>query len=219
MNEPVLTFVELERRIAGIPDGPSAVFNTPRVLVWLNVIGTTGLVVGLLPSLFVHFFEPQMWMVWMARAGLIVEIVFFAPYFFRTVWVLVSEMWRWRPKLAEQLDHDAGQFHALTRWLVGFPKPLIQEQLRFVEAAQQRMGVKIGLLAGSADRLGIVPLLISLVITLNHVHDLTDIPPWQAFLAMLLAIVWLISWLAATMRLRLQLYAFLLANALEQKGG
>ena len=219
MDESALTFAELEKRIAQIPDGPSAVLNTPKVLVWLNAIGTLGIVIGVLPSLFIHVFEPKMWMVWMARAGLMVEIVFFAPGFLRSVWVIAKEIWQWRPKLVEQLDHDAGHFRGLTRWLVGFPKSSIQEQLRFVEAAQQRLGMKIGLLAGGAEKLGIVPLLVSVTITLGNIGDLTDIPLWQALLAIFLSIIWLIAWLAALMRLRMQLYASLLSDALEQKGG
>lgn len=219
MDESTLTFAELEKRISEIPDGPSAVLNTPRILVWLNVIGTLGIVAGVLPSLLIHVFEPKMWMVWMAKAGLTVEIVSFAPYFLRSVWVIANEMWRWRPKLVEQLDHDAGHFRMLTRWLVGFAKPQIQEQLRFVEAAQRRLGAKISLLAGGAEKLGAIPLLVSLVITLGNIRGLTDIPLWQALLAIFLAIVWLIAWLAALMRLRMQLYASLLSDALEQKGG
>lgn len=219
MDESTLTFAELEKRIAEVPDGPSAVLNTPKVLVWLNAIGTLGIVIGVLPSLLIHVFEPKMWMVCVARAGLIVEIVFFAPGFLRAVWVIAKEIWQWRPKLVEQLDHDAGHFRGLARWLVGFPKTSIQEQLRFVEAAQQRLGAKIGLLAGGAGKLGIVPLLVSVTITLGNVHDLTDMPLWQAMLAIFLSITWLIAWLAALMRLRMQLYASLLSDALEQKGG
>ncbi len=219
MTDNGLSFAELEERIRAIPDGPSAVLNTPRWLIPFNILGTIGIVVGLLPSIFIEFWQPQMWMASMARVGLWMAVVGYAPDFLRNICVVTLSFLRWKDDQIKQLDHDLVHFRNLYRWLVEFPKEQLEEHQRFARHVQTRLASKLGLLTGSLDKLGIVPVLAALSIQLKAYLDPEGVPLWQIILALFLAITYLIAWLAAHMRLRVQLYEVLLAEALAKKGG
>lgn len=214
MSKEPLTFSELERRIRAIPEGPIAVINTPGWLVPLNVAGTLGIVVGLLPSVLVRFMEPQPWMVGLARAGLWLAIAGYALPFLRSVFVLASEVARWKQSWAAQMDHDQQQFHALVEWLSGFPAERLQALNQFATHCQQVLDGKLGLLVGGVEKLGILPVMVSLFLLLRNIDDLTSIPLWQIVAALFLPVTWLIGWLTASMRLRMRVYMFLLSEAL-----
>ncbi|KAF1723126.1 hypothetical protein CSC75_01185 [Pseudoxanthomonas wuyuanensis] len=198
-----------------MPDGPAAVLNTPRWLVVLNALGTLGMVLGLAPSLLIRFFEPQMWMVYLARSGVWVAVAFYLPYFVRSMWVFARGMWRWKDEQVEQLDHDLAQFRSLARWLSEFPQDRLQQHLDFARVVQERLAAKIGLLSGSADRLGLLPIFAALFIAIRNWEQLLAIPLWQAMLGLFLVITWLIARVASLMRLRVQLYEMVLADAME----
>ena len=217
MGDAGLSFVELERRIRALPEGPVAALNTPKWLYAFNAVGTAGIVIGLLPSLLIKFLEPQMWMVRMAQFGVWAAYLGCGPVILRSVWAIGRSMWRWKPELGEQLDHDLAQFHTLIRWLVGFPKELLEEHQRFATNAQTRLAAKLGLLAGSIDKLGAIPIMAALALQLKSYFDPEGMPIWQIMLAIFLAITYLIAWVGAHMRLRVQLYETLLFEALAKK--
>lgn len=219
MTKQSLSFKALEARIREMPDGPAAVLNTPRVLVIFNALGTLGMVLGLAPSLLIRFFEPQMWMVYLARSGVWVAVAFYLPYFARSMWVFARGMWRWRDEQVEQLDHDLDQFRSLARWLAEFPKERLQQHLDFARLVQMRLVAKISLLSGSADRFGLLPIFASLFIAIRNWEQLLAIPLWQSMLGLFLVITWLIAWIASLMRLRVQLYEMVLADAMESMAG
>ena len=73
MGAESLSFAAIERRIQAMPDGPSAVLNTPRWLAPLNTVGTAGIIVDTLPSVLVYFLTQASWMVVMAYLGLGME--------------------------------------------------------------------------------------------------------------------------------------------------
>lgn len=214
MNKEPLTFSELERRIRAIPEGPIAVFNTPGWLVPLNVVGTLGIVFGLLPSVLVRFMEPQPWMVGLARAGLWLAIAGYALPFLRSVFVLASDVVRWKQSWAAQMDHDQQQFLVLVEWLSGFPAERLQALNQFATHCQQVLDGKLGLLVGRVEKLGILPVMVSLFLLLRNINDLTSIPLWQIVAALFLPVTWLIGWLTASMRLRMRVYTFLISEAL-----
>lgn len=211
-----LTFAELERRIQAIPDGPIAVLNAPGWMVPLNVAGTLGIVVGLLPSLLVRYMEPQMWMVGMAKTGLWLAAAGYALPFLRSVFVLVLDMTQWKQSWVAQMDHDQGQFHLLVEWLSGFPAERLQALHQFALHCQQILDGKLALLVGGIERLGILPVMVSLLLLLRSIGDLADIPIWQTVFALFLPLTWLIGWLAASMRLRMRVYTFLLSETIAR---
>lgn len=222
MEAETLSFAGIERRILGMPDGPSAVLTTPRWMMPLNVLGTAGIIVGTLPSILVHLVTPAEWMVGMAKLGLLMALVGYALPFVRNVWVIVVEFLRWQPKLVEQSDHDLAQFRALRDWLRRFPRAELKDHHRFARFAQQRLTAKLGLLQGGFEKLGVLPALAALLFLLANSDELSidkllDVPPWQSGLALIFAITYLIAMLAMRMRLRLQLFELVLADALNDE--
>jgi len=70
-RSPALSFALLDARIEAMPDGPASILKTPRILYWLNILGSIAIAIvfGLLPFLLVQFLTPQWWMVRMAQVG------------------------------------------------------------------------------------------------------------------------------------------------------
>jgi hypothetical protein len=166
-----LSYTELERRIKALPEGPANVFTTPRPFAIAGVIGNIGIILGLLPSLLATFMTPQMWMVWVAQFGLATAILGCAPEFFRSLWVVARGTYRWRLDQVTQLDHDLVQFRTLIAWLRRFPTAVLLEHLRFAHRVRTRLSMKIGLLSGGLDKLGVVPVLIALGIQVKALAD------------------------------------------------
>ena len=217
MDEVTLSYTELERRIRALPDGPAKVLDTPTWLMVPNVIGTIGIVLGLLPSLLILFLAPKMWMLYVARTGVWMAFLGYAPGFIRSLYVVGVSMWRWRTEQVAQLDHDLQQVRALHAWLRRYPSDVVAEHLRFVQMVQSRLTAKLGFLAGGLDKLGILPLLVALAIQLKVYADWESVPHWQAFIALFAAITYLVAFVGSLMRLRLQLYEAVLAEAMQRK--
>ena len=217
-----LSFASLEARIQAMPDGSASVLKTPPVIFWLNVGGSIAATLGLLPFLLVQFFEPQGWMVRMAQVGVWGAGALYAPGFLRSLLIVAREFLHWRTNLAEQSDHDLVQFRKLRAWLLTFPRGVLEEHRNFARLAHDRLGSKLGLLAGGIERVGILPVLVAGFFLLREVEglgieSLGDVPLWQAVLAPFLIITWCIGVMAVRMRLRHELYAMLLTDALENK--
>lgn len=219
MTGLVFSFDALDRRLNELPDGPSAVMNTPRWILPFNLAGWIGVLLGLLPSALIHFLTPALWMVWMTRAGLGLAIVGFAPGFIRSLVVLGISFWHWRPDQARQLDHDFGQYRELRDWLCRFSVPSCLEALRFARRGRERLASKLGLIAGSLEKVGILPMAVAVILQLKAFGgELGDVPLWQAVLAMFLVVIYAIGFLGALMRVRLELYEMILVDSLESRG-
>lgn len=216
MDEGSLSYTELERHIRALPDGPAKILDTPRWLLIPSAVGTLGMVLGLAPSLLILFLEPRMWMAHMARAGVWMTFLGYAPGFVRSIYVVAVSMWRWRIDQVAQLDHDLEQVRSLHTWLRRHPTEVVAEHLRFVQMVQTRLTTKLGFLAGGLDKLGVLPLLVALAIQLNVYADWDKVPQWQVILGLFAAITYLIAFIGSLMRLRLQLYEAVLAEALQR---
>lgn len=212
-----LSYTELERRIKALPDGPASVLATPKPFAIAAVVGNIGIVVGLLPSLLITFMAPQIWMVWLAKFGLAVAIAGCAPELIRSVWVVGRTSYRWRLDQVAQLDHDLVQVRALIAWLRRFPTAVLLEHLRFAQHVRTRLSMKVGLLSGGLDKLGIIPVLVALGIQAKAVADWGQTPAWHILIGLFLSITYLVALVGAFMRLRLQLYESVIEQALESR--
>jgi hypothetical protein len=211
-----LSFALLEARIKQMPEGPLAVLSPPAWMVRLNVLGAAGAVVAILPSLLIRLMPPELWMLWLARIGVIVTFAAWVPGILRGTFVFIRDLFHNRKTWIAQLDHDRPLFAELKEWLATYPSEVLQDHLQFAQHAQRRLSAKLGLLAGGAEKLGLLPAFIAIFIALRNWHDLVALPTWLAALGLFLVITWLIGWLAANMRLRIQLYEMLLADACRQ---
>ncbi|MCI2263555.1 pyridoxamine 5'-phosphate oxidase family protein [Xanthomonas indica] len=216
-TKPSLTFALLEQKIEAMPEGPVSALSSPRWVRVLNTVGWAGIVIGLLPSLLLLWFAPQLWMVTLSRVGLVLTLAFF-PYLLRTVWLVIYEFVNSRQQFVEQFDHDVAQLRRVSQWLLAYPRDVLEDQLRYAKMAQERLVSKLGLLVGGMDKLGLLPLCLSLFVVLRNWRDLLALPAWLSILALFAAILWMISWLGAHFRLRLHLYESVLAAALANVG-
>ena len=216
MTKPGFSFVELDRRLREIPDGPASILNTPRWIVRSNIVGWLGAVLGLLPSVLIEFMTPAMWMVWVARAGLWIALLGFAPGFVQGTAAITLSFWRWRSDQVRQLDHDLAYFRGLREWLSLYSIESRTEALRFARANGKRLGSKLGLVAGSIEKLGFLPVAAALAVQLKvYYSELGDTPLWQIGLAVFLALMYGVGVLSSLMRLRLELYEIVLEDSLS----
>lgn len=216
------SFAVLEKKLRAFPDGPSAVLNMPSWLAMWNAIGTVGIVTGLLPSFLIKFMTPAMWMVLMVKIGVYLAWIGYGPGIIRGLWVIIFEFWHWKQKFVAQSDYDLAQFRELKKWLSAYPQEELEEHCRFARFAQERLMSKLGLLAGSLDKLGVIPVLLALLLLVKNSGDITlenllAIPLWQTFAGIFISIVYLLGLLAIRMRLSLQLYEAVLVDALDHK--
>lgn len=212
-----LSYTELERRIRALPDGPAGMLNTPSWLLIPNVIGTLGMVLGLLPSLLILFVVPKTWMVYVAKTGVVLAYAGYAPGILWALYAVAVSMLSWRTDQVAQLDHDLQKIRSLHKWLRSHSLSVISEHLRYVQMAQARMTAKLGFLAGSLDKLGVLPLIVALAIQFKVYADWESVPQWQVFLGLVAGITYLIAFVGSLMRLRLQLYEAVLAEALRDE--
>ncbi|UNK56277.1 hypothetical protein MNQ95_08815 [Pseudoxanthomonas daejeonensis] len=217
-HRPPLTFAVLEAKIEALPEGPISALNTPRWARHLALAGVIGMIAAFVPSLLVKWLPPQPWMVLLAQAGLVVTVAGFLPGLLRNLWVLVQDIRHHRAGLIAQFDHDVDQFKALATWLAGYPRETLESSLRYARMGHERLHSRLGMLLGGIDRLGLLPVLISLFVLLRNWQDLLHLPGWLAVLGLLAPFLWLIAWLGAEFSRRLQLYAFLLDEALRAEG-
>lgn len=216
--EDFLTFAKLDKKLQAIPEGPAAALSTPPWLAMWNAVGTVGILAGLLPSLLIKFMTPVAWMAFMAQMGIWIALIGYAPYFVRSVWVLRRSFWHWRIEQVQQLDHDYAHWYTLTGELARQPTPVLDNMLRFVRQVEMRLVAKATLVIGSADKLGIAPLLGALAIQANaYFNQDTPMSTWLVVLGMFLAVTYLVGFLASLMRLRLRLYEAVLSEALQEQ--
>lgn len=218
-EQPPLSFALLDRQIQALPEGPIASLRSPRWTRQWTVVGVAGMILGLLPALFVQWMEPRVWMLTVSRLGLALMIVGLAPGFFRDLWVIAHELRHHRRGFVTQFDHDVAQFRALAAWLSVYPLDSLQTLARYARMGHERLESRLQLMLGGIERLGLLPLLLSLFVVLRNWRDLLALPAWLALLAIMAAILWIIGWMGAEFRRRLQLYGFLLEEALQVKRG
>lgn len=214
-----LSFAELERRLRAVPDGPSAILNTPPLYRVANMVGGVGCVLALIPLILVRILPAAPWMLTLVQIAFAIMVVAWLPVVVRQVWTLGMTMWNWRREQVEQLDHDRPEFEAIIAWLCQQPVHALSGCQRMVALTQRQLMAKIGLLAGGLDRLGILPAMAAAYLFLRNVGDILDMPLWEVLVAVLLILLWLIITLATLMRIRLQLYESLLSEALKMKTG
>lgn len=211
-----LTFALLDAQIEALPEGPVSTLRSPRWTRPWTFVGLVGMALGLLPSLLILWMEPSHWMLVLARGGLVITLIGFGPGFFRNLWTLLCEVRRHRDGFVEQFDHDVEQLRQLAYRLACYSRQILESQARYARLGQDRLGSRLMVLLGGVERLGILPLLLSAIVVLRNSSDLTATPTWLVVLAIMAAWMWIVGWWAAEFGRRLQLYEFLLEEALRQ---
>src|SRR5690606_25257255 len=128
----------------------------------------------------------------------------FAPGAVRDLWVVFDQFRNHRRGFIEQFDHDAAQLHALAVRLSSYPREMLERQRRYAGMGHQRMGSRLVMMLGGIERVGLLPLLLSLFVLLRNWEDVRAVPWWLAILASMAAFLWVIGWFAAEFRRRMQ---------------
>ena len=213
-----LTFAELDRRIEALPAGPESAMDRPAWVVGMDRIGFIGMLLGIAPAVLAQWMRPAEWMVIVAYAGLAITIMGFLPGFLRNIAMLFGALKRGHLDIVEQWDHDFGAFNDMLAWLMRHADDSLEQRLRFVRAAQARMAAKMGLIYGGTERLGILPLLVAGYVQLDALLNAGfDIPLWKALLGLFAVLAYASCLVLCRARIRLDLHAVLLSEALERK--
>lgn len=213
MNTPGLYFATLETKLAAAAAGePPALYASGwgRLFFW-------GMVAGMLwtsaaPALLSPSFALNIVLV----VGLVIEIVGIIGVAILQARETLPAVRNRRATFAQQLDREFEMYRAVVSWLRSHDLADLTSRLAYVRSRRDMLRRKLGLFAGSIERLGVLPLL---VVVYLQVHNFTTWPP-QFRVAELLAIWALVlaygvGWFAAVAALRLDLYEQLLADAVE----
>lgn len=218
MEARTFSFTELERQIDTLPDGPAGALNRPQWQYWTDIGGGIGVILGLLPSLFIQFLEPKWWMVTMMRIGIWMTILLFLPGFLRGVWVISCSIWRGKKDDTAQLDHDFSEMNSIQAWLATFPRQMLEQHLRYIQVAQTRLTAKLSLVGGDLDRFGILPLILAIAVQIKvFTSESMAVPLWQIVPGLFFAIGYLVGLRGVFVRVRMHLYEAVLAEALARR--
>lgn len=125
-------------------------------------------------------------------------------------------------KLSRELDHDYDQWRALVVEMRSFPRTELARRLRYLSTRKSSLAYRLGLVTGSVQRLGILPLLAILYLqfkdwrfgdwqAFGQVHMLGGLLLWALFLT------YLLSWWAVGLGTRWDAYEALLIEAIQDE--
>lgn len=215
--ESTLSFTELDRRLRDMPDGPAAILDTPKLYRIANLIGGVSAFLTFVPFALIQFMPPERWMVSWAQISFSVFLLALLPGIVRSYSVLGWTLWTWRADQVSQLDHDLPQFRTILAWLSAQPQHTLTEHHRVARLTLAQISVRIGLFTGGLERLGVLPVLVSVWLFLRNWKDLLDMPAWQLLLGAGLMLFYVVMTVGNLKRIRLQLYESLLSEALAMK--
>lgn len=146
---------------------------------------------------------------------LLIAILIGVACFVRREW---RTFYRRHEKLTRELDRDYEQWRGLVIAMRGFPQAELARRLRYLTTRKSSLVYRLGLVAGSVQRLGILPLLAILYVqfkdwrfgdwqAFGQVHMLGGLLLWALFLT------YLLSWWAVGLGTRWDAYEALLIEA------
>jgi|GEM_PF-948946 len=119
---------------------------------------------------------------------------------------------------ASDLDSDSRGFRQIVAWLKTHPEAELEEKLLFTRKRLEPLNKRFGLLFGSIDRLGFLPILVALYLQFKDTK-LTwppDVNVWSGLLGLSIFVVYIIGLWAISLRLQLEGYIRFLEIATEK---
>jgi hypothetical protein len=212
MESMKLTFLALDAKIEALPKAPSIEAILSKKTTWGFAFAAVGALVGLLSVKLLP--GNALYTEVIACIGLAVEVAGLA------VAGITQIPKKWptsageRREAAERLDFDLPHHVALVEWLRTFPLDQRQALLEFVSDRHGRLQEKLPMLTGAVEKLGALPVVIALYLQFKDTHWPPH-PSWAEILLMfLLVLVYWLSIMQISVRLRYQLYETLLAKAI-----
>ena len=208
---------QINRLIDALPDAGPFFPAKPR---WMDVadwIGGSLLGLVLLwPALLWLGLSVEGWVSPVVVAFLAAALVMMPPTLWR-VWHLVRNFRRGVGGFFMQMDHDLALLRSVADELALYPAPMLQRCLAEARFHHAQLGDKLRLLLGGMEKLGVLPLVVAVFLAVGRGELPALVPVWAWALGIGAALLWLIGWIAARFRLRLNLVAHVLEQALAQQ--
>lgn len=217
MNTPGLYFATLETKLAEVSAGEPPPLHVSRWGLRFLCATIFGM---LLITAAPNVWSPSWTLTIVVAAGMVIEIAGIIGLAILQAREILPAVRNRHGKFAQRLDREFEMYRAVVSWLRSHDLADLTSRLAYVRSRRDMLRRKLGLFAGSIERLGVLPLL---VVVYLQVHNFTTWPP-QFRVAELLAIWALVlaygvGWFAAVATLRLDLYEQLLADAVERVNG
>lgn len=188
-----------------------------RIERWSFAIGLLGAGVGML---FGTLLEGKASLYW-AVAGLTVELAGLLVWVGLTIKRELPGIRRPYADHAKQMEQEFYQYQAIVAALRKFPLEQRRRREAFMHDRRTNMHERLGLFTGGMEKLGIMPVLLALYLQLKDWRwgdwtVLSKITLMQGVLAFLLLFAYALSWHFIRLRVRVQSYEQLLAEANRQ---
>lgn len=149
--------------------------------------------------------------------GVVIETVGIIGFGILQIREILPALRNHRGNFAHRLDREFVMFREIVSWLRCHDVAELVAHLSFVRARRDMLGRRLGLFAGSMERLGVLPLLVALYLQIPHV---TTWPPEitrvEVLAIWVLTLAYGVGWWAAGVTLRLDLYEQLLSAAVDE---
>ncbi len=212
-----LTFRALEERLSALPEFPADTASPSRLVRGAAIVMVLAITLTLIASFLSFTSVPPQLLAKVATAGLQVALVTLGVLTVLGIYGIVSDLRRWTVDQAMRTDHQLEQFMQEVNWLKGYPAATLQLMLDHARYTHTRRAGRIALLAGSIDKLGLLPVAVSLFLVLRAGGNLLAMSPLTAMVGIFLLFFWMICWVATSARGKLQTYEYLLDMALKGK--
>lgn len=212
-----LTFKALEERLSALPEFPADTGSPSRLVRGAGIVMALAIASTLIASFLSFTSVPPQLLVKVATAGLRVALVALGVLMLLGIYGIASDLRRWTLDQAMRTDHQLEQFMQEVTWLQGYPAATLQVMLDHARYSHTRRAGRIALLAGSIDKLGLLPVAASLFLVLRAGGNPLAMSPLTAIVGIFLLFFWMICWVATSARGKLQTYEYLLDMALKGK--
>ena len=181
-----------------------------------QIFAMSAIFVSLGASLISAFFLPAAWAKVGVLLSMIVEVLAAIVYV-----VLVVRSWdrdKMKDRFASELDNDYRAQAVVVDWIRTHDQRLISSMLRFVQARLASLSRRAGVLVGSMEKLGGLPVAVALFFQFKDFQITWPLSiNWSAWVLSLLVIgLYVVGLYAQSLKFRLHLYEHLLGEALHE---
>ncbi|PPU42769.1 hypothetical protein [Xanthomonas arboricola] len=212
-----LTFKALEERLRVLPEFPADTASPSRLVRGAATVLACGIASTLIASFFSFTSIPPQLLAKVATTGFWVALAALGVLMIISLYGIVSDLRQWTVDQAMRTDHQLEQFLQEVTWLKGYPAATLQLMLDHARYSHTRRAGRIALLAGSVDKLGLLPVAASLFLVMRAGGNPLAMSPMTAMVGILLLFFWMVCWVATSARGKLQTYEYLLEMALKGK--
>ncbi|WP_235172468.1 hypothetical protein [Xanthomonas citri] len=212
-----LTFKALEERLRVLPQFPADNASPSRLVRGAAIVLASAIASTLIASFFSFTSIPPQLLAKVATAGFWVALAALGVLMLISLYGIVSDLRQWTVDQAMRTDHQLEQFLQEVTWLQGYPAATLQIMLDHARYSHTRRAGRIALIAGSVDKLGLLPVAASLFLVMRAGGNPLAMSPLTPMIGIFLLFFWMICWVATSARGKLQTYEYLLDMALKSK--